>query len=149
MKKIVALLTVAGGALLALPAHAQFAKPEDAVRYRQSAMNLLGNHAGRVHVQLKSGSPDLSVLQSSAMLMETLSKLPFEAFVPGSENAGNTKAKPEVFKDAKFKDLAEKMQAEVSKLAVATRSGDVKAMQVQFGAVGKACKNCHDDYQKK
>ncbi|HXF46432.1 MAG TPA: cytochrome c [Burkholderiaceae bacterium] len=146
-------LAVGGVFLLlgAAPAQAQFAKPEDAIKYRQSAFALIGNHMGRINGQLKSGSPNVQVIQSSAALIETLSKLPFEAFVAGSESGGNppTRAKPEVFKDAaKVKSLAEKMQSEVARLAATAKGGDVNAIRAQFGEVGKACKACHDDYRK-
>lgn len=135
---------------VALPAHAQFAKPEDAVKYRQSALALMGNHMSRINAQLKSGSPNVAAIQSSAALIETLSKLPFEAFTPGTDMVANTKVKPEFFKDtAKVKELTEKMQAEVAKLAATAKGGDVKAIQAQFGTVGQACKACHDDYRMK
>jgi cytochrome c556 len=148
--KSVLFAVAALGALVGGSAQAQFAKPEDAVKYRQSAMALMGNHAGRINGQLKADKPNVQVIQSSAALVETLSKLPFEAFVAGSESVGNTKAKPELFKDtAKVKELAEKMQAEVAKLSAMAKGGDVKAIQTQFGAVGQACKSCHDDYQAK
>ncbi|HEU0204453.1 MAG TPA: cytochrome c, partial [Burkholderiaceae bacterium] len=77
MKKALCSLFVVSGLLLALPAQAQFAKPEDAVRYRQSAMNLINNHLGRISGQLKSGNPDMKAIQSSAMVIETLSKIQF------------------------------------------------------------------------
>lgn len=150
MKSPLHSLIVAVAALTALPAHAQFAKPEDAVKYRQSAMALMGNHASRINAQLKSGRPNVQEIQSSAALMETLSRLPFEAFTPGTDMVANTKAKPEIWQDGtKFKELSEKMQAEVSKLAVTAKGGDVKSIQTQFGAVGRACKSCHDDFQSK
>jgi cytochrome c556 len=40
----------AAAALLAMsaPASAQFAKPEDAIKYRQSALFVMGQHFGRV-----------------------------------------------------------------------------------------------------
>jgi cytochrome c556 len=152
MKKKLLSLAVGGGLLAPVaPAHAQFAKPEDAIKYRQSAMTLIGNHMGGINAQLKSGSPNVQVIQASAALVETLSKLPFEAFIPGSESGGNppTRAKPELFKDAaKVKSLAEKMQSEVTKLAATAKGGDLNAIRAQFGEVGKACKSCHDDYRK-
>lgn len=143
-------LTLASLVVLAGPAHAQFAKPEDAVKYRQATMAIAGNHMGRINAQLKSGQPNMQVIQDSAALIETLSKIQFEGFIPGSESAGNTRAKPELFKDsAKVKGLVEKYQAEASKLAAVAKGGDAKAIQAQFGAVGQACKSCHDDYQRK
>jgi cytochrome c556 len=150
MKLSIRALLVAVAAAVAAPASAQFAKPEDAVKYRQSALALMGNHMGRINAQLKSGSPNVAAIQTSAALIETLSKLPFEAFTPGTDMVANTKVKPEYFKDtAKVKELTEKMQAEVAKLATAAKGGDVKAIQAQFGAVGQACKACHDDYRMK
>lgn len=150
MKLSIQALLMAAAAAVAVPAQAQFAKPEDAVKYRQSAMALMGNHMSRINGQLKSGSPNVQAIQSSAALIETLSKLPFEAFLPDSDMVANTKAKPEIWQDAaKFKQLTERMQGEVSKLAAVAKGGDAKAIQTQFGAVGKACKACHDDYQRK
>jgi len=150
MKRVLVSLCAAAGVLLAIPAQAQFAKPEDAVKYRQSAFTLMGNHMGRINAQLKSASPNMQAIQSSAALVETLSKLPFEAFTPDSDLVPSTKAKPEIWKDtAKVKELAEKMQAEVGKLAVTAKGSDAKAILAQFGEVGKACKACHDDYRMK
>jgi cytochrome c556 len=152
MKRTFCSLAVAATfATLAAPAYAQFNKPEDAIRYRQSAFVVMSNHMGRINAQLKSSTPNIQVIQSSAALVETMSKLPYEAFIPGSENGGTppTRAKPDVFKDAdKIKTLAEKMQTEVAKLNTVAKGGDIAAIRAQFGEAGKACKACHDDYRK-
>ncbi len=150
MTKLIAPALIAFGISLSVPAQAQFAKPEDAVKYRQSSFALMGAHMGRINGQLKSGSPDMAAIQSSAALVETLSKLPFEAFTPGSESAGNTRARPEIWKDtARVKELTDRMLAEVAKLNATAKGGDAKAIQAQVGAVGQACKACHDDYRSK
>ena len=152
MQKTLCLLAVAGSLVtVAAPANAQFNKPEDAIRYRQSAFVVMGNHMGRINAQLKSSSPNIQVIQASAAVAEVMSKLPYEAFVPGSESGGTppTRAKPEVFKDSdKIKSLAEKMQGEMVKLNAAAKTGDISAIRAQFGETGKACKACHDDYRK-
>lgn len=150
MTKTLSCLAAVGLAAASFSAQAQFAKPEDAVKYRQSAFALMGAHMTRINNQLKSGNPNMAAIQSSAALVETLSKLPFEAFVPGSDMVANTKAKPEIWKDtARVKELNEKMIAEVAKLSSTARGGDAKAIQAQVGAVGQACKACHDDYRAK
>lgn len=151
MKRTLCLLAVGTFATLAAPAYAQFNKPEDAIRYRQAAFVLMGNNMGRINAQLKSSTPNIQVIQSSAALVETMSKLPYEAFIPGSESGGTppTRAKPEVFKDGdKIKTLADKMQTEVVKLNTVAKGGDIGAIRAQFGEVGKSCKACHDDYRK-
>jgi cytochrome c556 len=149
MKTVINSLLVAASALIAVPAHAQFAKPEDAIKYRRAAFSLMGNHMGRINGQLKAEKPNVQTIQSSAALLQTLSMLPYEAFGPGTD-MGSTEAKDVVWKEpAKFKAAAEKMQAEVTKLVATAKGGDVKAIQTQFGAVGGACKACHDDFKNK
>lgn len=143
-------LLAAVAVLAAAPADAQFRRPEDAAKYRQAAFSLMHNHMGRIHVQLKSGRPNMSAVQSSAALIETLSKLPFEAFTPDSDLVANTRAEPAVWKEmARFKELGEKMQAEAAKLNTVAKTGDMKATQSQFGVLAKACDTCHDDFRMK
>jgi cytochrome c556 len=149
MKSFAASALLIGGALLSLPAFAQFQKPEDAVKYRQSAMALIGNHFGRIFGQLKADKPNVPAIQSSAALVETLSTLPFEAFVPDSA-LPNSKAKPEIWTDQeKFKAAAQKMQAAVAKLNTAAKGGDVAAIKAAFSDAGGTCKGCHDDFRAK
>jgi cytochrome c556 len=78
-----------------------------------------------------------------------LSKLPWAAFGEGTD-LGDTKAKPEIWKDqAKFKAAAEKMQLEASKLAQAAQTGKEDAIKAAFSATGGSCKACHDDFRSK
>ena len=134
----------------AAPAQAQFAKPEAAVEYRQSAFTLIGNHMGRIKGQLDTGKPSLEIIRSSAALIDTLKALPFEAFVEGSSDVGDTAAKPEIWTEReKFDKRAKEMQDKVGQLNTAARGGDITAIRAAFGEAGKACKNCHDDYKKK
>ncbi|OYT68942.1 MAG: cytochrome C, partial [Chloracidobacterium sp. CP2_5A] len=142
MKLVISTLFAGFALAAAIPAQAQFAKPEDAIRYRQSAFVLMGNHMGRINGQLKADKPDVAAIQRSAAIVEFASKLPYEAFVANTESGGTppTRAKPEVFKDsAKVADLRDKMQAEVAKLATVAKSGDVAAIRAQFGETGKSC----------
>lgn len=39
------------------------------------------------------------------------------------------------------------MQAEVTKLDAAAKSGDLAAVRAAFGAVGQSCKACQDQYR--
>jgi cytochrome c556 len=36
---------------------------------------------------------------------------------------------------------------EAQKLLTVAQAGDLDAIRPQFGALGKSCKNCHDDYR--
>ncbi len=138
------------GSLLAPPAWAQFAKPEEAVDYRQAALTLMGNHMKRIKSQLDASRPNLDLIRDSAALVNTLKALPFEAFPPGSGKAGDTAARPEIWTDREhFDRLAREMQAAAGRLDAAARAGSIVAIRTAFGETGKACKNCHEDFKKK
>jgi len=138
-------------ACLTLPAQAQFAKAEDAIKYRQSALFVMGQHFTRLAAMAQGKIPfDAKAAADNAALVETMSKLPWAAFGEGTDQGGNTKAKPEVWTDnAKFKEAAEKMQAEVIKLAAAAKTGKLEDLKTAVGATGGACKNCHDNFRNK
>jgi len=150
MKHLVAGVAFAALSTVPFVAHAQFAKMEDAVRYRHAAFTLLAAHMGRIGAVVKGAQPyDKAAVEKDAAIMEMLSKLPWSAFPPGSDTE-NSKAKAEVWKEQdKFKAAAEKMQGEVVKLSTAAKSGDLTAVKTAFGAVGQSCKSCHDSFRNK
>jgi cytochrome c556 len=131
-------------------AHAQFAKPEDAVKYRKSALFMMGQHFGRLAGMAQGRVPfDSKTAQENAVIVETLSQLPWVAFVEGTDK-GETKALPDIWKEnAKFKELAEKLQAETLKLATAAKTGKQEDLKQAVGGVGAACKSCHDSFRAK
>lgn len=131
-------------------AHAQFAKPEDAIKYRKSALTVMSTHFGRVGAMVQGKVPfDAKTAADNIAIAETMSHLPWAAFTEGSD-LGDTKAKPEIWSNnAKFKAAAEKMQGEMAKLAVATKTGNLDAIKAAFGATGASCKACHDDFRAK
>jgi cytochrome c556 len=137
------------GMATALPAAAQFAKPEDAIKYRQSAMFLQAQHLGRLGAMANGRVPfDAKAAVENADVLLVVSKLPFAAFVDGTDK-GNTRAKPEIWAEKdKFMAGATKMQEEVVKLNAAAKSGNIDQIKAAVGEVGKTCKGCHDNYQK-
>ena len=149
MKLVASLALVAAAVTLTVPAYAQFAKPEDAIKYRKSALTVMAAHFGRVGAMANGRIPfDANAAASNAAIAESMSKLPWAAFVDGS-GTGDTKARPEIWSDnAKFKAASEKMQAEMSKLAAAAKGGNLDAIKAAFGPVGGTCKACHDDFRK-
>ena len=136
-------------ALASLPAAAQFQKPEDAIKYRQSAFTVMANHFGRVAGMAAGRIPfDAGVAAANASIVTTMSKLPYTAFGEGTDKGMPNRAKPEIWSQApKFKAAAEKMQAEVEKLEAAAKSGNLDAIKAAVGAVGGSCKACHDDFR--
>jgi cytochrome c556 len=137
--------------LMPLSAHAQFAKPEDAIKYRQSAFTVMGTHFGRIGAVVRGDVPfNAAAVTANAEIVAAMSKLPYTAFGPGTETGGNTKAKAEIWKEKdKFDKGAADMQDAVGKLVVAARSGNLDDVKKAFGAAGQTCKACHDEYRAK
>jgi len=138
------------GLTTALPAAAQFKNTEAAITYRQAVMQVQSHHLGRIFAMANGRMPfDAKVAAEDAALLDTIDKLPFVAFIDGSDK-GETKAKPEIWKErAKFDAAALKMQEDVAKLNAAAKTGSLDAIRAAAGAVGQSCKACHDDYQAK
>lgn len=134
----------------ALPATAQFAKPEDAIKYRKAAFSLTSAHFGRLGAMAQGKAPfDAKAAADNADLVVTFSKLPWAAFVDGTD-AGETKAKPEIWKQsAKFKEASDKYQQEAIKLAAAAKTGKEDAFKAAFTATAATCKGCHDEFRNK
>lgn len=149
MKTIALLVLTAAAVTLALPAQAQFAKPEDAIKYRKSVMTLQGAHFGRIAAMAAGRVPfDAAVAAENAAIFETVTRLPLAGFIPGSDK-GETRAKPEIWTDtAKFKTVGDKLNADAIKLTAAIKGGNMDAIKSAVGAVGGDCKSCHDDFRK-
>ncbi len=149
MKSIASLVLAAAAVTLSAPASAQFAKPEDAIKYRQSALSVMGTHFGRVAAMANGRIPfNADAAASNAAIAESMSKLPWAGFAAGTD-AGNTKAKPEIWSDAaKFKTAQDNMQAEMTKLASIAKGGNIDAIKAAVGATGGTCKACHDNFRK-
>ena len=135
--------------VIALPAAAQFAKPEDAIKYRKAALTVMATHFGRVAGMASGKIPfDAKVAADNAEIATFMSKLPFVAFVEGSDK-GDTRAEPKIWAEMdKFRAAAAKMQEEMAKLNAAAKGGNLDAIKVAAGDTGKACKACHDVYRK-
>lgn len=150
MKTLSTLIFTAAALTLAGTASAQFAKPEDAIKYRKNALFVMQQHYARVGAMVAGKTPfDAKVAAENAAVADYMGKLPWAGFGEGTDK-GETKAKPEIWKEqAKFKEGADKMQAEMGKLAAAAKTGNLDAIKTAFNATSGTCKACHDDYRAK
>ena len=149
MKPIFSVVVAAVALTLAVPASAQFAKPEDAIKYRKSALALMGTHWARLAGMAQGRVPyDAKAAADNAAVLEVVHKLPWAAFTPDSQS-GDTKAKPEIWKEAaKFKEAEDKLLAEMPKVVAAARSGKLDDLKAAVGNFGPVCKNCHDTFRQ-
>ena len=150
MKKAVAIAALAMAAT-AVSAPAQQLKPEDQIHLRQSTMSLVGYNFGILNAMAQDKRPfDRAEAERAAEVIPKLAALPPRFFGEGTEQGGNTKAKPEIWKNMDdFRKKLDAMQHQVAMLPQAVSSGDMAAFKKQVGDTGKACKSCHDDYKSK
>ncbi len=155
MKQKMVMIAVAAAVSAVVGAGASFqaaaqAKPDQLVKQRQSAMSLIGWYFGPIGAMMRGDRPfDAAVVARNAGYLEVLSKMPAEGFQPSTKDE-KTRAKPEVWTDkGKFDKAMENMQGELAKFAQVAKAGDQGAIKTQFGAVGKSCAACHDEFRVK
>lgn len=149
MRKVISLSACLVALAAVAPAQAQFAKAEDAIKYRKAGFTVMAAHFGRLGAMAQGRVPfDAKMAADNADVLAVVSKLPFTAFVDGSDK-GETRAKPEIWKDAaKFKEAADKNQAEMAKLVAAAKTGNLDNLKAAFGSAAPTCKACHDNFRK-
>ncbi len=132
--------------LASVSAQAQFARPENAIKYRQSAMSLQGAHTSRLGAMMAGRVPfDAKVAQDNADILAVMAKLPWQGFGAGTEGG---KAKPNIWTEApKFKALNEKHMGDADRLAAAAKTGNLDQIRTAFATFSGNCKTCHDDFQ--
>ena len=148
--KFLASLTLAAATLaVSVPASAQFAKPEDAIKYRQSALFVMGQHFGPIGPMANGRIPfDAKAAAENADIVADMAKLPWAGFGAGTDKGLPTKAKAEIWSDgAKFKEAGDKLIAESTKLAAAAKTGNLDNLKTAFGATAGTCKACHDAFR--
>lgn len=134
--------------LAAFSAQAQFAKPEDAIKYRQSVLTVQARAFGAINAMNKGDVPfNAAAVQANAHIISTLSHLPWTAFGAGTESA---KTRSEIWSDAAgFKSASDKYVSAAASLEAAAKSGDAGQVKTAWGALAGTCKACHDAFQKK
>ena len=145
---LLAFATVAGMAT-ALPAAAQFQKPEDAVKYRKAGMTLIGAHFSRIGAMTQGKVPfDAAEAAANAEIITRLTSLPFAGFVDGTSGTEKGTPKANVWTErVKFDAGAKKMQEEVAKLATVAKTANLEQLKTAFSAAAGTCKSCHDDFR--
>jgi len=126
-------------------------KPETLVDQRIAAMRLQAKYFYGSLLPMAQGKIpyDGSVAARSAGYLEVLTKLAWDGFDPSTKDL-KTRALPDVYSEpAKFKAAVDSLQAEVSKLVAATKSGNEASVKTAIMDVNKSCGSCHDTFRAK
>jgi len=131
-------------------AYAQFAKPENAIRYRKAVMTLMAQHFSRMGAVLQGKAEyDKDEFSANADLVAKLATLPWDAIMEPGTDKGDTTMTSAVFdKPAQLNKIAESLEADTAMLASTAKSGDLNAIKAQFGKVAQNCGACHKQFRK-
>ena len=145
------LLGIGSAALAQQNAPATFTRPEEALAYRQSAFRLLEFHFSRLNASSLGRLPaDPRRDQLDARMVALLMRLPFSAFVPGTDTAQlpGSRAKPLVWSAApRFHESTAAAQARADALPGAVQAGDIGALRKLLLDTGAVCRKCHEQFR--
>ena len=146
---LIALAVIASGAGVVGSAQAQ-QKPEDVIKYRKAVMTVQAWNMRPLALMVKGQQPyDAALFAWYAGVIQSTSFMLPDAFAAGSDK-GDTRAKPEIWKDAaKFKQAVDNFNADAAKLVAATKAGTLDAVKGPFGALAKNCGSCHNEFRMK
>lgn len=140
------------GSAIALTAGAALTVSADeagAVKYRQAVMKAVGGHMGAAVAIIKGQVPYKDDLVAHARGLDAMADLVANAFEQETFG-GKTRAKDNIWEDAAgFNEKAEALKKATAALLSAAESGGPEAAGAKLGAVGDACKACHQKYRAK
>jgi len=153
MNKTRTFLLLAAALAVAGPALAQQApRPENLIKWRQSAFQVVAWNAGRIKASLDGGYNKDQVLRSANAIAAIANSGLGSLFAAGTETGKgwhDTSVKADAFTDtAKFAEHGGDFARESGELVRLVSAGsDPQAVKEQFGKLQKTCKSCHDDFR--
>lgn len=145
------LKTLAGLCILGVASSSVMAAEETNpyIVHRQGIYEIAGGHMEALNSIIMLGHPAKADVNYHATAMLEAFKHHGDAFPKGSEQ-GKTRADAKIWSDsAGFKEKGDAAGKAIMELIAASEASDEAKIKEKFFAVGKSCKNCHDDYRKK
>lgn len=128
-------------------------KPEQFIKWRQSAYQVIAWNNGRIKANVEGTYNKEEVIKAANTIAALANSGLGALFAPGTETGKGwheTTVKPELFKPgSKVGEYAAAFTKEANELAQVAQLGDPVKLKEQFGRLGKTCKACHDDYKNK
>lgn len=153
-KRFIAAVGLSLATLMAVQgAHAQQApKPEQLIKWRQSAYQVIAWNTGRVKANVDGTYNKEDVIKASNAIAALANSGLGALYAPGTETGKGwkeTAVKPELFTDKKAGEVAAAFNKEANELARLAAIGDVAQVKAQLAKLQGTCKACHDDFRKK
>lgn len=151
MRTFIRVISIIGGsvALLATTAVSVSADDKAYIKYRQAVMKSVGGHMGGAVAIVKGEVPYESDLVAHAMGLDEMAQIVPNAFKEKT-SGGDTQAKPVIWEDSdEFMQKIKDLQSATAAFLAAAKSGGKAAAGEKLGAVGDACKGCHETFREK
>lgn len=130
----------------------QAPKPEQLIKWRQSAYQVVAWNTGRVKANVDGKYNKDEVIRAANTIAAVANSGLGSLFAPGTETGKGwkeTTVKPELFTSPKAGEVAAAFSKEATELARVAALGDVAVVKAQLGKLQGTCKACHDDFRKK
>jgi cytochrome c556 len=129
-----------------VPLAAAQAQNADAIKARKANFTVLNDQMKVIKAILDKGGTPADASGPAKLVQAAASKIP--TMFPAESQIGETKALPVAWTDsAGLMKVADAAIAQSGRLAAATAGSDIKAVEVEFQAMGKACGACHQTYR--
>jgi cytochrome c556 len=145
-------LFFAGAVVLAGTAVAASLSGAEAAKARMAHMKALGGATKALFEQVKTGSPDITVVKLNAAKIDAAARELPTWFPAGSGQEADPKSEalPVIWTDASgFATKAKTLETAAGQLNAVAQAGDTAGVPAAFKAVGASCKGCHDTYKAK
>ncbi|WP_085316589.1 c-type cytochrome [Derxia lacustris] len=131
----------------------QAPKPEQLIKWRQSAYQVIAWNSGRIKASVEGTYNKEEVLKAATTISAIANSGLGALFAPGTETGKgwhDTTAKPEIWAaGSKVGEYAGNLAKESTELVKVANTGDLAAVKEQYGKLTRTCKACHDDYKAK
>jgi len=143
---------VAGLALVAVSSSVLAASASDTIAARHANFKVMGKAMKATGEELRNPTPSVDVIRANAAALATAAAK-VKGFFPrgsGPESGAKTEALAAIWqKPTEFGAAADKLTGAVQAYSRAAASGDIGQIKASLGAVGGACKSCHESFREK
>ncbi len=128
-------------------------KPEDAIKFRQSAYTTMGWSMARIKGNVEGTYNKEDVIKAANVIQAIANSGMGALYLPGTDQGTGwekTRVKPAFFTDKEgVAKVAMAFNKEANEMAKVAATGDAAAAKEQFGKLSATCKGCHDDFKIK
>lgn len=131
----------------------QAPKPEQLIKWRQSAYQVVAWNSARIKASLEGTFNKEEVAKAATAIAAIANSGLGALYAPGTDKGKgwhDTTAKPEIWAPgSKVGEYAAAFGTEATELARVAGTGDVALIKAQYGKLTRTCKACHDDFKNK